>query len=57
MSKDYLLGIGVGTASIKVGIFTVKGQLRSFTTMPFKIINPELNYCEASLTIWWNELL
>jgi sugar (pentulose or hexulose) kinase len=51
LSKEYLLGIDVGTASIKVGIFSVKGQIRIFATMPFRIINPELNYCEVSLTI------
>ena len=57
MQEVYLLGIDIGTTKIKVGIFSVKGQLRSFTSIPNMIIHSKLDYCEVSLTIQWNKLL
>jgi len=57
MKKEYLLGIDVGTTGIKVGIFSKKGQLESFTAIPHMILHPKSNYCEVSLTVQWNKLL
>lgn len=57
MQEVYLLGIDIGTTKIKVGIFSVKGKLKSFTFMPHRILHPKLNYCELDLTTQWDKLL
>jgi len=57
MQEVYLLGIDIGTTKIKVGIFSLKGTLKSFTTMPLEILHPKSNYCEVALTTQWEKLL
>ncbi len=57
MQELYLLGIDIGTTKIKVGIFSAKGKLKSFTTMPLRILHPESNYCEIALATQWEKLL
>ncbi|RLC37417.1 MAG: sugar kinase [Candidatus Nealsonbacteria bacterium] len=57
MQEVYLLGIDIGTTKIKVGIFSLKGTLKSFATMSLEILQPKSNYSEVALTTQWGKLL
>ncbi len=56
MSKDnFLIGVDVGTGSVRAGIFTSRGEMAAQAVSPIQIYRPEDNFVEqSSENIWEN---
>lgn len=50
---DYLLTIDIGTTSIKVGLFTTEGKLKSLSTQEYTLLTPSPNVVELSADTYW----
>jgi FGGY-family pentulose kinase len=54
MKKEYVIGVDVGTGSVRVGIFDLRGALIAHAQKDIQIWHPQENYVEQSSTNIWN---
>ena len=52
----YFLGVDVGTASVRVGLFADDGHLVGIETKEISIVNPKKDFYEQSSTEIWNAI-
>jgi FGGY-family pentulose kinase len=53
--ENHLIGVDVGTASVRAGIFTQKGEMLAQAVSPIRMYRPEENFVEqSSENIWEN---
>lgn len=57
MNHEYLIGIDVGTTSVKAGLFTTDGELISRTATPYPTEHPQPTCVEQDPTQWVDALL
>ncbi len=53
MSAQVFIGIDVGSASVRAGIFSQSGERLAFSVRPIKQFHPRLNYVEQSSSDIW----
>lgn len=51
--KELLLGIDVGTSSVKVVLFDVSGEALAEATEVVPILNPEPEFAEQDMNVVW----
>lgn len=51
-----LLGIDVGTSTIKVGLYDTQGNVRGIRRFPQRIIRPEPCWAELDPSDWWRKI-
>lgn len=56
MTEDHLLGVDVGTTSIKVGLFTTNGKLKAISTQEYSLLTPSSNMVELPADVYWTAL-
>ena len=56
MEKAYFIGVDVGSASVRAGIFDVEGNSICVKSTPIKIRKPKLNFVEQSSDDIWQNL-
>lgn len=54
--KSYLMGIDVGTQSVKVGIFNSKGEIITSASKNYSTFYPHPGWAEQNPQDWWNAL-
>jgi sugar (pentulose or hexulose) kinase len=55
MSKqDFLLGVDVGTSSVKAGVFDPVGNLLSTARLPYRLSTPRPGRVEQDPEAWWS---
>ncbi|MEO8169001.1 MAG: FGGY-family carbohydrate kinase, partial [bacterium] len=54
MTKEYVIGVDVGTGSVRAGIFNVRGKMLAHAQHEIKIWRPEENFVEQSSDDIWN---
>lgn len=52
MSNEYLIGIDVGTTSVKASLFTVTGSVVDHVVIPFPTLHPAPTYVEQNPADW-----
>jgi ribulose kinase len=53
--ENYLIGVDVGTGSVRASIFTQRGEMLAQAVSPIQIFRPEENFVEqSSENIWEN---
>ena len=55
--KKTLLGIDLGTTSLKVSLFTIDGHLVASKSSEYPIITPKVAYAEQDPSEWWQGLI
>jgi len=53
MSKQYVLGIDVGTSSAKVGLVASEGELVRVASQPYPLSCPQPGWAEQDAEDWW----
>ncbi|MEX2344287.1 MAG: FGGY-family carbohydrate kinase [Balneolaceae bacterium] len=53
MNEKYLIGLDVGTGSVRAGVFDKNGAMLSATAQPIKIWHPQQDYVEQSSEEIW----
>lgn len=53
MMKDLLVGLDVGTSSVKTAVFTTNGQLVACAAAPIKLYMPQPGWAEQEPDEWW----
>ena len=53
---DYLLGIDVGSSSVKSALFDTEGQMASLSIQEYELIMPEPNIVEIEADTFWQKL-
>ena len=48
-----LLGIDLGTSSVKVVVFALDGSIRGLGTAEYPILTPSVGYAEQEPEDWW----
>ncbi len=56
MTEDHLLGVDVGTTSIKVGLFQPDGKLKTMSTQEYTLLTPSSNRVELPADVYWTAL-
>jgi FGGY-family pentulose kinase len=51
--KNYLLGIDVGTQSLRVGIFDLQGKSLAFSSKSYETYYPHVSWAEQNPMDWW----
>ena len=51
--KPLLLGLAVGTQSIRAALFDPSGQCRSFAVSPLDTVHPQPGWAEQNARQWW----
>jgi xylulokinase len=51
--KDLLVGLDVGTSSVKTAVFTTRGQLLACAAAPIKLYLPQPGWAEQDPDEWW----
>ncbi|MGH9470969.1 MAG: xylulokinase [Terriglobia bacterium] len=51
---EYVLGIDVGSSSVKAGVFTLAGSLAAMFTRAYTAREPHPGWKEQDAEIWWN---
>jgi sugar (pentulose or hexulose) kinase len=49
-----LLGLDIGTTSVKAGLFDLSGQCRGFARKDYKLQTPNVDYVELDAEIYWS---
>lgn len=57
MDKKYLLGIDIGTASLKVALLDQDAQLVALESKAYRILRPAPAYAEIDTLDLWNALI
>lgn len=57
MEKQYLLGIDIGTSSIKVGLFDINGRVIDIEREEHSIVSPEQEWAELPIKIVWHNFM
>ncbi len=52
--KDYVLGIDMGTSSVKAGLFDLKGKPVAFSDETYPLYTPKSGWAEQKDGEWWN---
>ncbi len=50
---EYILGIDIGTTSVKVIMISSEGKIFDETSVPHDLISEHLNWAEEDADIWW----
>jgi xylulokinase len=50
---DLVIGVDAGTSSVKVGVFTLRGELVALETTPYGLSSPEPDSMEQDGEEWW----
>lgn len=50
----YLLGIDVGTSSVKVGLVSTEGKLTRITSREYTLETPQPHWCEIDPQVYWD---
>lgn len=53
---EYLLGIDIGTSSIKIGLFDIEGNEIDIVSEKYQIQYPK-NWAEVNPEIWWEKII
>ena len=53
---EYLLGIDVGSSSVKSALFDTEGQMASLSIQEYELIMPEPNIVEIEADTFWQKL-
>lgn len=53
MGRDLLLGLDVGTSSVKAGLFAPEGRLAALTRVPYRTEMPHPGWAETPPERWW----
>ena len=53
MAEEFLLGIDLGTSSLKLGLFAVTGRLLSLEQIHYDVGFPRPGYTEIDPEVWW----
>ncbi len=56
-SGPYVLGIDMGTESVRVGVFDLEGQPLGFEATPYPLTHPHPGWAEQDPADWWNGLV
>ena len=56
MDKVYYLGIDVGSASVRTGVYDAQGNRLAFATRPIKQFRPKPEFVEQSSTDIWSQI-
>ena len=56
MNKECLLGIDMGTSSVKVGLFDLKGEPIAFADETYPLYTPRSGWAEQKAEDWWNAI-
>ena len=51
--KDLLIGLDVGTSSVKTAVFTARGQLLACAAAPVNLYVPQPGWTEQAPGEWW----
>ena len=54
--KEYVLGIDMGTSSVKVGLFDLKGEPIAFADETYPLYTPRSGWAEQKAEDWWNAI-
>ena len=54
MNKECLLGIDMGTSSVKAGLFDLKGEPIAFADATYPLYTPRSGWAEQKAEDWWN---
>ena len=49
----YLMGIDLGTSSLKVIVIDAEGNLKAQAARSHKFDSPEIGFAEQDVTVWW----
>ncbi|MCS6861946.1 MAG: FGGY-family carbohydrate kinase [Abditibacteriales bacterium] len=55
MAQHYVIGVDVGTASVRAGVFDLAGKLRASAVEPIQIFRPQENFAEQSSEDIWEQ--
>lgn len=53
---EYVLGIDVGTTSIKVILLSDQGRIEDEASRPHDLLSPHLGWAEERADVWWNNV-
>ena len=53
MNTEFVIGVDVGTGSVRAGIFTLKGKMVAFAQREITIWKPETDFVEQSSENIW----
>ena len=56
MKKEYLMGIDMGTSSVKVGLFDLQGHEVASHSEPYPLYTPRSGWAEQDINDWWNAI-
>jgi len=56
MQQDYFIGVDVGSASVRAGVFGQNGQRLAFAVRPISQFHPQPNHVEQSSAEIWQQL-
>lgn len=56
VKKDLLLGIDMGTSSVKVGLFDLKGKPIAFADETYPLYTPKSGWAEQKPEEWWTAI-
>ena len=51
---SHLLGIDVGTSSVKVGLVSTEGKLTRMTSREYALVTPHPHWCEIDPQVYWD---
>ena len=51
--KDLLIGLDIGTSSVKAALFDMKGQLLDHSAVPISVFTPQPGWAEQDPQEWW----
>ena len=54
MSKDYLLGIDIGTSACKVAIFNKNGKVMASANGDYPVYYPHEGWAQQKPDEWWH---
>jgi FGGY-family pentulose kinase len=56
-TPPYVLGIDVGTQSLRTGLFDLAGQPLAFATQEYPVLHPRSGWAEQDPQLWWEALV
>ena len=57
MSASYVLGIDMGTESVRVGVYDTQGTPLTLASSPYKTTHPHSGWAEQDPNEWWSSLV